>query len=358
LAVDIISNGINFIDWLPFGSIRRFGFFIKMNKIQDGDETRSVVIPRSPTIKRFYILFGLLVLFSIITIALAAAALGIVINRLNSTSKTNSPDNSGSLSFADQIKIDDLLKHLEQLQVIADRSNGTRAIGTQGFNGTLEYITNQLEQNTNLVIRHEYFTVPNCVVQGTPELQSQINGLVNNHVYLTDFAHILFSPGANFDSFVRLVSIPNLGCGDSDWMSVSTADSIALVKRGDCTFIEKSMLAEKYRVKGLFIYNDGTAPDRFQAFRNARSHLNATIPAYFLSYDLGMRFVNAASDATTNAGVIMKNNVSDAEGVGNICADTPTGNKTKTIVVGAHSDGVLDGSGINDDGKKSLRTLR
>jgi Zn-dependent M28 family amino/carboxypeptidase len=66
-----------------------------------------------------------------------------------------------------------------------------------------------------------------------------------------------------------------------------------------------------------------------------------------------MRFVNAASNATTNVSIIMKIDVSDA-GVGNICADTSTGNATKTIVVGAHSDGVLDGSGINDNGKKSI----
>jgi hypothetical protein len=147
-----------------------------------------------------------------------------------------------------------------------------------------------------------------------------------------------------------LVAIPNLGCQDSDWTSVSVIDSIALVKRGDCTFLDKSIRAEKYHAKGLLIYNDGTAPDRFQPLQNVRSHENATIPGYFLSYNLGMRFVNASTNAGANAGVIMKINVRDAEGIGNICADTPTGDVTKTIIVGSHSDGVLDGSGINDNG--------
>jgi hypothetical protein len=328
-----------------------------MEIITNRNESQPVIITKSITAKTFYILFGLLVLFSITIIALAAATLGVVVHRLNSTSTRNSLVNIGPLSFAEQIKIDDLIKHLEQLQVIADDlGNGTRAIGTRGFNGTLEYITEQLQQHTNFIIRHEYFTVPNTVVQGTPQLQSQIGGTVNNHVYLTDFTHILFSPSASFDSFVQLVSIPNLGCQDSDWMNVSAADSIALVKRGNCTFPEKSLLAEKYRMKGLLIYNDGTAPDRFQAFQNVRSHLNATIPAFFLSYNLGMRFVDAASNASVNISIIMKINVTDAEGVGNICADTPTGDRTKTIVVGSHSDGVLDGSGINDDGKKGTGT--
>ncbi|CAF3716031.1 unnamed protein product [Rotaria sp. Silwood1] len=311
---------------------------------------------RSATTKMPYIFLGLLVLFSITTIVLSAVALGILINRIDSRDTEKSPDNNGSLSFADQIKIDDLMHHLEQLQVIADQSNGTRAIGTRGFDGTLDYITEQLEQNTNLIVRHEYFTLKNCAVQGTPQLQSQINGFIEDHIHLTDFAHIIFTAAANFDSFVRLVSIPNLGCQNSDWMNVSVTDSIALVKRGVCTFPEKTQLAEKYRAKGLLMYNDGTASDRFQAVRYVRSHLNATIPGYFLSYNLGMKFVNAAINSSTNASIKMIIDVRDAE-IGNICADTPTGNKTATIVIGAHSDGVLDGSGINDDGSGSVGIL-
>jgi Zn-dependent M28 family amino/carboxypeptidase len=322
----------------------------------EGDELKSTVITRAMNGKVFFILLGLLVLFSIIIIALAAATLGVIINRLDSTSTTDSFNDDKSLSLAEQIKIDDLMKHLTQLQVIANQSNGTRAVGTLGFNGTLDYITDQLQQNTDFVIQHEYFTLSNYLVQGTPQFQSQINELVDNYVYITDFTNFLFSPGANFDSFVPLVVIPNLGCQDIDWTNMSAANSIALVKRGICTFVEKSQLAEKYRVKGLLVYNDGTAPDRFQAIQNVRTHSNATIPAYFLSYNVGMRFVNAASNATTNISIMMKIDVSDA-GAGNICADTVTGNATKTIVIGAHSDGVLDGSGINDNGKKCVHIL-
>ncbi|CAF5036577.1 unnamed protein product, partial [Rotaria sp. Silwood1] len=94
------------------------------------------IVDKSITTKTFNILVGLLVLFSITTIVLGAIALGILINRTNSRDTTNSLNNSGLLSFADQIKIVDLLHHLEQLQVIADQSNGTRAIGTRGFNGS------------------------------------------------------------------------------------------------------------------------------------------------------------------------------------------------------------------------------
>lgn len=130
-------------------------------------------------------------------------------------------------------------------------------------------------------------------------------------------------------------------------------DAVALVKRGDCTFPEKSLLSEKYHVKGLLIHNDGTALDRFQPFQNVRSNFNATIPGYFLSYNLGMQFVNASSNVNANTSIIMRINVSDAEGIGHICADTRSVDQTRTIIIGSHSDRVLDGSGINDDGKKT-----
>ena len=325
-----------------------------MVQVTVGEEIDSNAAGRSIKARTSLIILGFSVVLSIVMVALAAATLGVVVNRLDSTHRTDSSEDNRPFSFADQIKSDDLMQHLGQLQVIADESDGTRAIGTQGFNNTLNYITYTLQRNTKLIIHHEYFTVPNCVVQGTPLLQSQINGVVNGHVYLTDFTHIIFSPGTNFDSFVRLTSIPNFGCQDSDWMAVTVQNSVALVKRGDCTFPQKSQLAEKYQAKGLFIYNDGTSPGHFQAFQNVRAHINTTIPGYFLSFNLGMMFVSAASNVTGNASIRMKIDVKDAEGVGNICADTPTGDRTRTIVVGSHSDGVLDGSGINDNGKKNV----
>ena len=297
--------------------------------------------------KSIYIFLGLIVFLLIATLILAAAILGVVVDRLDSKSTTPS-ERSESTSLVDQIKIDDLMKHLQQLQVFADRSDGTRAIATSGFNETLDYITAQLEQNTNLIVHHQYFTVRNYVIRGTPELQSRINGQVTAHNYSADFAQILFSSRANFGNFVRVVYIPNFGCRDVDWVQTSVAGLVALVERGNCTYSEKSAMAERYQVQGLLIYNDGTASDRIGPLQNVRNSLNTTIPAFSISYTLGIQLANTAA----NPEVMMNIDVMDAEGVGNICADTPTGDKTKTIVIGSHSDSVPAGSGINDNGEQ------
>ncbi|CAF3188831.1 unnamed protein product, partial [Rotaria sp. Silwood2] len=245
------------------------------------------------------------------------------------------------------------MKHLEQLQIIADQNNGTRAIATGGFNGTLDYITSQLEQNTKLIIQHLYFTVQNYFIQGTPQLQTQINGNLTSPIYLTDFTQIVLSSGAHFETFVPVVPILNFGCEDTDWNNTTVMNLIALVKRGDCSYKQKSALAEKYRVKGLLIYNDGAALDHFQPIQGVNNNWNTTIPAYFLSYNLGVQLANAAG----NASVIMNINVSNAYGIRNICADTQTGDKTKTILIGSHSDSVSAGSGINDNGSGTIGNL-
>ena len=138
-----------------------------MVQVTVGEEIDSNPARRSIKARTSLIILGFSVVLSIVMVALIAATLGVVVNRLDSTHRTDSSEDNRPFSFADQIKGDDLMQHLTQLQVIADENRGTRAIGTQGFNNTLDYITYTLQRNTKLIIHHEYFTVPNCVVQGT-----------------------------------------------------------------------------------------------------------------------------------------------------------------------------------------------
>ncbi|CAF4258646.1 unnamed protein product, partial [Rotaria sp. Silwood2] len=302
--------------------------------------------------KIFYIFVSLLILSSITAVALVAAALGIILNHSNQVNN----DANNPVSLIEEIRIGDLLRHLEQLQVIADNSNGTRAVGTRGFNGTIDYITDQLRQNTNFLIQHQNLTIANYLVRGTPQLQSRINGVENDHVYLTDFTSMTFSGRANFPSFTRLFVIPNLGCQDADWTSVSTNDSVALVGRGNCTYTEKAAFAEKYRVKGLLIHNSEIAADNARPIQGLTTIINSTIPTFFLSYNLGKHLANATVNVA-DVGMKMSIDVADAEGVRNICADTPSGDKTKTILIGAHSDSVMAGSGIDDNGSGTVGIL-
>jgi hypothetical protein len=247
------------------------------------------------------------------------------------------------------------MNHLQQMQKIADESNGTRAIHTQGFNRTLDYIYNYLTANTNLKVQTQFFLYNKFTLNSEPILLSEINGIEVNFTYglKQDFTHMDYSGSDNFTNPVRLTAIPNVGCNDSDWLAATppAANSVALVKRGICAFIDKSLLAAKYGVAGLLIYNDGATPERNPPI-SASVDQDTTFPALFLSYQIGTTLVNATQDLTTNASVRIR--ISTTKGpspVGNICAHTVTGDATQTIVIGSHSDSVPAGPGINDNGK-------
>ncbi|CAF3049008.1 unnamed protein product [Rotaria sp. Silwood2] len=267
--------------------------------------------------------------------------------------------------LAESIRIDEAMEHLNELERIAIAANGTRAAGTLGFNHTLDYLTNYLSANTNFKITKTFFHTRDHTLKHDPILLSSIDENITNHTYSEDptvaeFFKVRYSTSVNFSNFIPMTVIPNVGCSDADWIAANppAVGRVALVKRGQCSFVEQSMLATKFNVAALLLYNDGTSPDRMSPM-NVRLAQSNTIPAFSLSFSLGERLVRAAQNPSKKAGVriniVLMNDKPFP--VGNICADTPTGDPTQTIVVGSHSDSVRAGPGINDNGSGSAANL-
>jgi hypothetical protein len=263
------------------------------------------------------------------------------------------------MTLLGNITIQDVMRHLNELQNISTAENGTRAIHTSGFNRTLDYITNTLKANTNFNITTSFFPVREFVLARNPILLSSINGTIRNYTYSTnlsiaEFFRVQYSVSTNFPDYVEISVIPNVGCSDEDWQNATLppAGRVALVKRGNCTFVRKSELASKYNVTALLIYNDGASPNSTQPININLGQTNA-LPALFLSYNVGQQLADAAQDPSNNVSVSIEIAVLNdlPRPVGNICADTPTGDVTQTIVIGSHSDSVPAGPGINDNGK-------
>ncbi|CAF0943370.1 unnamed protein product [Didymodactylos carnosus] len=300
-----------------------------------------------------------MLLFTLTGIALTAATLGIVVRRYPKEIDltTTAPEIHSTVTpktLADAITIDQMSTHLDQLQKIANLGGGTRAIGTAGFNNTLDYITTYLTQNTNLLVKRQYFNVSTSRLASNPILISYLNNQQINYTYQTNFTLMTNSGSANFGTGVRVTVIPDIGCAEDNWLAAS--GTVALVKRG-CNFVDVANFAAKSGVVGLMIYNDGADCDRYATITGASVPSNTTYPALFLSYPLGLAPANAAQNTSINTSVVINVAYISARSVGNICADTLSGDPTKTIVVGSHSDGVLAGSGINDNGSGSVANL-
>lgn len=323
-----------------------------MNPVSNSDSTEKLQSKFQSNWK-IYAFLGIAIVFTAVSLALSAATLATVIDRVKKPSDSSDVEQvpEEPKTLVESINRKQIMKHVQDLQMIADNGGGTRAIATQGFNGTIDYITQQLQQNTDFNVQHQYFTVKNYVVRGNPQLQFERSpGNVKDYIYLANFTYMVFAAAANFPSFVPLIAVPERGCDDKDWNGLPASGAVVLVKRGDCTFPEKIQIAEKYGAIGLLLYNDGGAADRFAAVQGIRASQDSKIPAFFLSYYVGIELLSEINTVGNTPRVRMNVDVTDAVGIANICADTLVGDPTKTIVIGAHSDSVPAGSGINDNG--------
>ncbi|CAF0749705.1 unnamed protein product [Didymodactylos carnosus] len=309
---------------------------------------------------KLYITLGTICVL-VLTVLALSIALGVISNRRKSDIVhvyTNIEPNKTIPSLVDSINIDQLLTHLKNLQQIAQSSNGTRMIHLQGFNSTVDYIYSHLTQRTNLVnIQKQHFYVNNFMVDGTPILTAFVDGKQLNFTYYSNFTHMIYTGQATNWTLLgySLSIIPNLGCVDNDWLDAR--DRVALVRRGNCTFTEKIRLATKVGVKGFLLYNDGlpSAPSNREILNNTRASEGTTFPTLFLSYQAGQTLLINPQNTTVFITIKLKDVPPSA--VTNICADTHSGDKTQTIVIGSHSDSVQAGNGINDNGSGTAANL-
>lgn len=301
---------------------------------------------------------ALLVIIGVILLILTVlviATLASVISQKNTDAAGETSTMATGSSLVDTINRKELMFHLEQLATIANANNYTRALGTPGFEATVDYIEKQLRSKTNFYLFRQQFFVPVRVTRN-PVLTSTMNGIDRNYTYEKDFSEVLLSRPANFLTSVRLTIVPNSGCNDDDWQRTTphpATNSVALVIRDqNCSLIDKSILAQKYNISGLLVYDSAANATRLPS---VIIDPDATYPAMVLSNELGRELVAAAenypsSNPRIRMIIIPGNALSVNVSTENLCADTPTGDRTQTIVVGSHSDSVENGPGINDNG--------
>ena len=333
---------------------------------------------------RLLIALGVIGLFGIITFALSAATLGTLNKRLDtiekkltqaaivttaSTQSTTTATNTSTVSaqsttttttrpslnaiLAEAIRIEEVMSHLNALQSIANSTGNTRAIGTPGFERTLDYIENYLKNNiSGLNVSRQEFMVKNFTVSGTPTLITFGDSLNKTFIYSTnlsrsEFTYVNYSAPINSTNFTLTV-VPNFGCSQSDWASVA-GQAALVIAGGTCTYAEKGVFANDNNASALLFYNNGATTTNL-APAIVRLRQANKLPALFLSYAAGQQLVDAANISRISVKLDIQLENFPPFPVNNICADTE-GNASETIVVGSHSDSVPAGPGINDNGK-------
>ncbi|MGV8910088.1 MAG: M20/M25/M40 family metallo-hydrolase [Propionicimonas sp.] len=253
-----------------------------------------------------------------------------------------------SVQLRAAVTIDALTAHLEALQQIADAHGGNRAAGTAGYAASVDYVEARLEQAGYQTQRQQFsYDRPDFT---RARLQRTLPTRTD-YAVLRDYRPLTYSGAGSVTAAVTAVDL-NLG-GDRTTTSACEASdfagfprgNIALVQRGTCAFAAKVEQAAAAGASGVVVLNQGNDASRLGLFGGTLGR-QAGVPVVATTFDLGAEW--AAAPRTTLR-LAVESTVTRVT-TENLIADTPSGAAERTVVVGAHLDGVAEGPGINDNG--------
>jgi Zn-dependent M28 family amino/carboxypeptidase len=259
-------------------------------------------------------------------------------------------------------------RHLRALQDIASANGGNRAAGTAGYDRSAEYVAERLRQ-AGYAVRFEEFDfpffeerTPAVLAVSTPDRKQEpappgpVRTLSNSGSgdVTAPLRAVRLGLGGlgGLDAAAGPPPASTSGCDAADFEGFARG-SVALIRRGTCTFQTKVGNAVAAGAAGVVIMNEGTG-GRTDAFSGQLTQ-SAAVPVVGVSYAFGRSLENAIRDGATAH--VAVDAVSGTRRTRNVLADTAGDGESSLIVVGAHLDSVPEGPGINDNGSGSAAVL-
>ena len=247
---------------------------------------------------------------------------------------------SAATDFAAQLRqrvtVDAMMGHLTKLQDIANANKGTRALGTPGYDASVDYVAKALRdkgfdvQTPEFEVRLPWADEPQLTVGGSKIAAKPLEFTIG-------------TPDGGVSGPLVLAPVEDSpGCEASDYDGLPVASSVVLVDRGKCPFAAKQAIAAERGAVALIVANNEDGDDTGGTLGE---QADVKIPVISVSKSSGERLRAAPGPAAIklNAGVRI-------EKTRNVIAQTKTGSTSDVVMVGAHLDSVPDGPGINDNG--------
>ena len=250
------------------------------------------------------------------------------------------PPRTPAAQFADglrkQVTTDAMMAHLQKLQDIANANNGTRAVGTPGFEASIDYVAG--------VLRGKGFDVQTPEFQakvfesGKPDLRVDGAGVTARALEFS-----LGTPPQGVSG--PLVAAPvedTPGCAPADYAGLAVQGAVVLVDRGSCPFKDKQEIAAKLGAVALIVANNSDEPIMGATLGE---DTDVKIPAVGVTKADGAQLRANPGPATLKLEASTKQVKAR-----NVIAQTKTGSASDVVMAGAHLDSVPEGPGINDNG--------
>jgi Zn-dependent M28 family amino/carboxypeptidase len=263
-------------------------------------------------------------------------------------------DRVNTSNLREKVTVEGILEHERALQDIAIAHDGNRAATTGGYDASVEYVVERLE-DAGYEVTLDPFSFPTWTKNG-PATLARVSPDPATWVDDTDFIVAQFSGSGDVTGEVFVAGSTVLpppggpgtslsGCAPSDF--TGAAGKIVLIQRGTCPFTQKYDNARDAGAIAVLIFNDGF--EGREAPLATTAPQDNTIPAAMISNDAGESIYNLASAGPVTLRFAVSATTTPNEEM-NVIADSSRGRKFRTIVAGAHLDSVEEGPGINDNG--------
>ncbi len=241
--------------------------------------------------------------------------------------------------------LEDLVQCAQDLEDIAySTPYRNRVHGSEGHHNSVKYFVDQLKSLGDYYdIELQEFTTESTLASSNA---LSINGESLESEILS------FSSNGTW-SDVPVVPVANLVCKPQDYPE-TLSGAAALISRGNCTFLLKAQLATEKGAVAAIVYNNAEAG----VTAGTLGTVNDFVATAGISKADGLRLVEEynAGTALTSDGEFWAYVDANATSY-NVVASSKQGDPNNVLLLGAHSDSVEKGPGINDNGSGSCGIL-
>lgn len=273
------------------------------------------------------------------TLPAALAVIALTAFSTGCSHRSGSEQTTGAAEFASALKgkvtTDAMMAHLSKLQDIANANNGTRAVGTPGYEASVDYVVNTLRdsgfdvQTPELSARVFHAEKPELTVGGRPVEARAL-----------DFS--LGTPPGGVSGPLVAAPANSLGCAAADYGDLPVRGAVVLVDRGTCPFAQKEDAAAQRGAVAMIIADN---VDEEQMGGTLGPTTEVKIPVLSVTKSTGVQLRGQPGPTT-----IKLDASAQSFKARNVIAQTKTGSDANVVMAGAHLDSVPEGPGINDNG--------
>jgi Zn-dependent M28 family amino/carboxypeptidase len=295
------------------------------------------------------------------------------------SAQCNNQVNNTAAKLLPCIRTNDLQKHMQALQAIADANPGpdghpSRNAGEPGYKASADYVAAQMQQ-AGYDVKIQTYKFPYFAFSGTPVLR-EVAPTAHDFSFPSEWVpgQSLGTTTADIQPAGGIVLPPTptssskSGCTPADFAGF-TPGRIALVQRGFCAFGTKAVNAQAAGAAGVILFNEGNpVPGRTGVFGGGSlsdddgNPVVPNIPVGFVPFATGSSLLTeyqhavAAGTALPSVNLSVQGVYNPAADDYNVIAESKDGDPNNVVVVDAHLDAIY-GAGMLDNASGSVTIL-